>query len=68
MTGSGFCLGGLKSKGLMLTNETDESSTGPASFRLEDSDGNPIFVEQHLWSVFYFPGANAARAARRFRE
>ena len=38
----------LKSKGLKLASEADESSTGPASFMVEDPDGNPILVDQHV--------------------
>ena len=38
----------LKSKGLDLTNEADENSTGPASFVLVDPDGNPILIDQHV--------------------
>ncbi len=38
----------LKSNGLKLTDEADESSTGPASFVLEDPDGNPVFIDQHV--------------------
>lgn len=38
----------LKSKGLKLDPEADESSTGPASFMLVDPDGNPILVDQHV--------------------
>jgi catechol 2,3-dioxygenase-like lactoylglutathione lyase family enzyme len=38
----------LKSRGLKLQNEADESSTGPASFVLADPDGNPILVDQHV--------------------
>ncbi|MFN2446006.1 MAG: VOC family protein [Vicinamibacterales bacterium] len=38
----------LKSKGLELTNEADESSTGPASFVLLDPDGNPVLIDQHV--------------------
>jgi lactoylglutathione lyase len=38
----------LKSKGLALTVEADEKSTGPASFMLTDPDGNPILVDQHV--------------------
>ena len=38
----------LKSRGLKLTTEADESSTGPASFVLADPDGNPILVDQHV--------------------
>jgi lactoylglutathione lyase len=38
----------LKSKGLALKNEADESSTGPASFVLVDPDGTPILIDQHV--------------------
>jgi catechol 2,3-dioxygenase-like lactoylglutathione lyase family enzyme len=38
----------LKSRGLKLQTEADESSTGPASFALADPDGNPILVDQHV--------------------
>ena len=37
----------LKTQGLSLLTEADESSTGPASFFLMDPDGNPILVDQH---------------------
>ncbi|MGD7045712.1 VOC family protein [Jeotgalibacillus proteolyticus] len=37
----------LKEAGIQLTSETDENSSGPASFTLEDPDGNPILVDQH---------------------
>lgn len=37
----------LKAQGVTLTSEADESTTGPASFTLEDPDGNPILVDQH---------------------
>ena len=37
----------LKSKGLALTTEADEKTTGPASFMLLDPDGNPVLVDQH---------------------
>ena len=37
-----------KRQGLTLLNEADESSTGPASFMLEDPDGNPILFDQHV--------------------
>jgi hypothetical protein len=37
----------LKEKGIVLNTEADESSTGPASFTLNDPDGNLIFVDQH---------------------
>ena len=38
----------LKSKGLKLANEADESSTGPASFMVIDPDGNPVLIDQHV--------------------
>jgi catechol 2,3-dioxygenase-like lactoylglutathione lyase family enzyme len=38
----------LKSKRLKLTNEADESSTGPASFMVIDPDGNPVLIDQHV--------------------
>ena len=37
----------LKAAGVELTQEADESGTGPASFTLIDPDGNPILVDQH---------------------
>jgi catechol 2,3-dioxygenase-like lactoylglutathione lyase family enzyme len=39
---------GLKSKGLHLTSEADDKSTGPASVMLVDPDGNPILIDQHV--------------------
>ncbi len=38
----------VKAKGIVLTTEADESTTGPASFTAIDPDGNPILVDQHL--------------------
>ncbi|WP_318617102.1 VOC family protein [Sporosarcina sp. YIM B06819] len=38
----------LKAKGIKMLTEADESSTGPASFTIEDPDGNPILVDQHV--------------------
>lgn len=38
----------LKARGLSLTTEADESTTGPASLTLTDPDGNPILVDQHV--------------------
>lgn len=38
----------LKAKGIKMLTEADESSTGPASFIIEDPDGNPILVDQHV--------------------
>ncbi|MGH9844913.1 MAG: VOC family protein [Blastocatellia bacterium] len=38
----------LKSQGVELQSEADESTTGPASFIAVDPDGNPILVDQHV--------------------
>lgn len=38
----------LKAKGVNMVTEADESSVGPASFIIEDPDGNPILVDQHV--------------------
>jgi lactoylglutathione lyase len=38
----------LKKRGVELISDVDESSTGPAHFMLEDPDGNPILVDQHI--------------------
>lgn len=38
----------LKARGVQLTSEADESTTGPASFIAVDPDGNPILVDQHV--------------------
>ncbi len=38
----------LKTAGLSLEVEADESTTGPASFIVVDPDGNPILVDQHV--------------------
>ncbi len=38
----------LKSQGVALLTEADESSTGPASVFLLDPDGNPILIDQHV--------------------
>lgn len=38
----------LKSRGLKLNTEADESSSGPASMMLTDPDGNVILVDQHV--------------------
>lgn len=37
----------LKSAGLDLTTEADESTEGPASLTLIDPDGNPVLLDQH---------------------
>ena len=38
----------LKSQGLKLESEVDESSSGPASFMVYDADGNAILLDQHV--------------------
>ena len=38
----------LKTQGVELMSEADESTTGPASFIAVDPDGNPILVDQHI--------------------
>jgi catechol 2,3-dioxygenase-like lactoylglutathione lyase family enzyme len=38
----------LKSQGLTLTVEADESSSGPAFLMLLDPDGNPVLIDQHV--------------------
>ena len=38
----------LKTAGVELTVEADETGTGPASFVALDPDGNPILVDQHV--------------------
>ncbi len=37
----------LKSRGIVLGSEADESTTGPASLMLADPDGNQILIDQH---------------------
>ncbi|BCB05373.1 VOC family protein [Bacillus sp. KH172YL63] len=37
----------LKEQGIKIVSEADESSEGPASFTIEDPDGNPILIDQH---------------------
>ena len=38
----------LKAQGIVLLSEADEGTTGPASLMLEDPDGNPILLDQHV--------------------
>lgn len=38
----------LKSQGVALLQEADDNGEGPASFVVEDPDGNPILVDQHV--------------------
>ena len=37
----------LKSSGVILTKEADETTTGPAYITLTDPDGNHILIDQH---------------------
>lgn len=38
----------LKTQGVQLLTKADEAASGPASFMLEDPDGNQILVDQHV--------------------
>ena len=38
----------LKAQGIQLDAEADESTAGPASVMLQDPDGNPILIDQHV--------------------
>jgi len=38
----------LKSKGVKLMSEADETTTGPASMIFVDPDGNQIYIDQHV--------------------
>jgi predicted enzyme related to lactoylglutathione lyase len=38
----------VKSAGLKLESEADESTQGPASFMVTDSDGNRMLIDQHV--------------------
>ena len=38
----------LKSRGVELARQADESTTGPASIMLIDPDGNPVLIDQHV--------------------
>jgi catechol 2,3-dioxygenase-like lactoylglutathione lyase family enzyme len=37
----------LKSKGIVIENEIDEKTSGPAFFMITDPDGNKILLDQH---------------------
>lgn len=37
----------LKTQGVVLVQEADEATTGPASLVAVDPDGNPILIDQH---------------------
>lgn len=38
----------LKAQGVQLLSEADEDTSGPASFLVEDPDGNQVLVDQHV--------------------
>jgi catechol 2,3-dioxygenase-like lactoylglutathione lyase family enzyme len=38
----------LREAGLEFQTEADEAGSGPAYFMLEDPDGNPLLIDQHL--------------------
>lgn len=38
----------IKGKGVSLMNEADEATTGPASFMVQDPDGNILLFDQHI--------------------
>ncbi|MEQ9301608.1 MAG: VOC family protein [Cyclobacteriaceae bacterium] len=38
----------LKSQGVKLENEADESTSGPANMVVVDPDGNAILIDQHV--------------------
>lgn len=38
----------LKSKGIKIENEANETTSGPASFMVVDPDGNTILIDQHI--------------------
>lgn len=38
----------MKSQGVPIGEEADETTTGPASFMITDPDGNIILIDQHV--------------------
>jgi len=38
----------LKAADISITQEADETSTGPASIMMQDPDGNTIMIDQHV--------------------
>jgi lactoylglutathione lyase len=38
----------LKAEGVEFVNEVDETGSGPGYFMINDPDGNPILVDQHV--------------------
>ena len=37
----------LKTKGVAFVQEASKKTTGPASFIINDPDGNPVLIDQH---------------------
>ncbi len=38
----------LKTQGIHIEREADETTTGPASLVVIDPDGNPVLIDQHV--------------------
>ncbi|MDF1722206.1 MAG: VOC family protein [Minwuia sp.] len=38
----------LRDRGVTLTSEVDETTSGPGSLSVIDPDGNPILIDQHV--------------------
>ena len=38
----------IKAKGIKIESEAGESTSDPASFMVNDPDGNPILIDQHV--------------------
>jgi catechol 2,3-dioxygenase-like lactoylglutathione lyase family enzyme len=38
----------LKQQGVTLLKDVDDSPAGPASLMIQDPDGNPILIDQHV--------------------
>ena len=38
----------LRANGMDFVSEADETGTGPANFIVQDPDGNPVLVDQHV--------------------
>ena len=47
---SASCSALLRAQGVAFEQQADENTTGPASFVIVDPDGNPILVDQHVYS------------------
>lgn len=50
----------LKAADVHLHEEEDENTTGPAYFLVIDPDGNPILVDQHVWTRVQQAGTEKA--------